>query len=235
MQRASIDLHLAYARAAARRIARRCPSWVSVDDLLAASYLGAVEALTRTESASPSESSHPVGVTHSAKARIVGAILDELRRGDPMPRRVRARVRRAQRVRDRAAPASVDDGDIARALHMPLVRYRRDIAPLLRCEHVAFDERLTDGAGFDPDTEVSNRRLAAALAALAPRDRSLLDQIYREGCSFDEVATGFGLSRVRIGQLHARALRRLRDVLTGGGATINPAATIKSPRAHLSE
>ena len=79
--------HLEIAKRIALRMARRCPDWISRDDLVAAGLLGLTEAAERYDGSR----NEPFLVF--AEKRIRGAVLDELRRGDIMPRRVRQLAR----------------------------------------------------------------------------------------------------------------------------------------------
>src|ERR1044071_6564958 len=76
------------ARRIARRMARRCPEWISRDDLVSAGMVGLIEAADRYDD------SRQEPFISFAEHRIRGAILDELRRGDIMPRRVRQLARK---------------------------------------------------------------------------------------------------------------------------------------------
>src|SRR5436853_1691526 len=83
-----IAQHIDVAHRISAKMARRCPQWVSRDDLAAAALLGLTEAAERYDA------SRQEPFLGFAEKRIRGAVLDELRRGDLMPRRVRARARK---------------------------------------------------------------------------------------------------------------------------------------------
>ena len=85
---ALIASHVEVARRISLRIARRCPDWIAREDLVAAGLLGLTEAAMRYDT-SRGEPFHPF-----AEKRIRGAVLDELRRGDIMPRRARQMARK---------------------------------------------------------------------------------------------------------------------------------------------
>ena len=69
-------------------MARRCPDWIAREDIVAAGMLGLIEAADRYDS------SRQEPFLAFAEHRIRGAVLDELRRGDIMPRRVRQLARK---------------------------------------------------------------------------------------------------------------------------------------------
>jgi len=83
--------HADAARRIALRMARRCPDWISRDDIVSAGMVGLIEAADRYD-----ESRQEPFIAF-AEHRIRGAILDELRRGDIMPRRVRQLAREGRR------------------------------------------------------------------------------------------------------------------------------------------
>jgi len=75
------------ARRISLRMARRCPDWVSREDIVAAGMLGLAEAADRYDE------SRAEPFIAFAEKRIRGAVIDELRRGDVMPRRMRRLAR----------------------------------------------------------------------------------------------------------------------------------------------
>src|SRR3954468_13605902 len=95
-----ISEHAEIARRIALKMARRCPDWVAREDLVSAGMLGLTEAAARYDEwrAEPflafADSRRPEPFLAFAEHRIRGAILDELRRSDLLPRRVRQTARK---------------------------------------------------------------------------------------------------------------------------------------------
>src|SRR5262249_30096001 len=83
-----ISEHVEIARRISLRMARRCPDWIAREDLSAAGLPGPPRAAER------SDASRNEPFLSFAEKRIRGAVLDELRRGDIMPRRVRQLARK---------------------------------------------------------------------------------------------------------------------------------------------
>src|SRR4051794_25954372 len=79
--------HIDMGRRIALRVARRIPDWLSEDDLIAAAMIGLAEAADRYDA------SRGEPFVAFAEKRIRGAVLDELRRGDVLPRRGRNNAR----------------------------------------------------------------------------------------------------------------------------------------------
>src|SRR3954449_664358 len=98
-----ISEHTEVARRIALKMARRCPDWIAREDLVAAGMLGLTEAAERYDD----KRTEPF--LSFAEHRIRGAVLDELRRGDMLPRRVRQLARKIS-----AAIKELEkDGDVA--------------------------------------------------------------------------------------------------------------------------
>ncbi len=210
-----ISEHVEIAKRIALRMARRCPDWISRDDLVAAGMLGLTEAAERYDGSR----NEPFLVF--AEKRIRGAVLDELRRGDIMPRRVRQLARRigatiAELERKLGGPPS--DEDIAAALGVPVENYRKDLAELVHVTVGALettdDALLPTGAEDSPERQTAHleamRRIRAALTQLEQRDILILTLYYNEELTYTEIASVLRVTTSRVCQLHARGIARLR-------------------------
>jgi RNA polymerase sigma factor for flagellar operon FliA len=198
----------------ARRVAARSGHAVSPDDLWSAGALGLLDAARRFDP------TRDVRFETFAEHRIRGAMIDELRRMDHLPRRLRAQVERVADVRLRlhqqlgrdpspdevasAAGIEPDDVDGLAALSQPLVPVRADLPDPSR----APDERLASA-------EMA-QELAEAVAALPDRLQSLLALHYQEGLTYREIAQVLGVSQPRVCQLHAEAVQQLRRLMSRG-------------------
>lgn len=216
--------HVDMARRIALRIARRTPDWMDPDDLVSAAMLGLAEAADRYDL------SRAEPFAGFAEKRIRGAVLDELRRGDPLPRRVRStarRVARAIRELEQKLGRSPEDEEVAAALDVSVETYRKELEGLT---HVALielpsgdrDDTLAPAAGAcgddtSPAAEAERRQMVAKVRAafdhLEPRDATLLSLYYVEELTYGEIGKVLGVSESRVCQLHSRALLRLRAVL----------------------
>jgi RNA polymerase sigma factor for flagellar operon FliA len=210
--------HVDVARRIARKVARRCPAWMSQDDLVAAGMLGLAEAADRFDGSR----GEPFLVF--ATKRIRGAVLDELRRGDIMPRRVRRMARKVGEVRaslEREQGKTPEDQAMATALGVTLQVYRNDLASLSEVKVSSLDdgEHAPPAAPADQSpAEQAERselmaRIKGALVRLEQRDAMILSLLYADELSSVEVGQVLGVSTSRVCQLHARALARLREEL----------------------
>jgi RNA polymerase sigma factor for flagellar operon FliA len=211
--------HLEMARRIALRVARRVPEWLSQDDLISAATIGLLEAAERYD-----ESRGEPFIAFAEK-RIRGAVLDELRRGDVMPRRVRASARKVGgviRELEQELSRSPTDEEIATRLGVSLEVYHEDLEMLTHVAFVDLTEQVGQRDGEAPDAagEVERKQLCAhlrvGLGRLPERDALVLSLYYVDELSYAHIGSLLGVSESRVCQLHARALSRLRVELDLG-------------------
>ncbi|HKA86166.1 MAG TPA: RNA polymerase sigma factor FliA [Haliangiales bacterium] len=205
--------HVDVARRIALRVARRTPDWVSQDDLIAAAMLGLAEAADRYDS------TRGEPFIAFAQTRIRGAVLDELRRGDIMPRRVRQTARKVGKaVRDleQKLGRRPEDEEVAGALDVPVEQYREELERLTHVAVVELDRHAEhmSAEGATADTQLERAQLIAkvkqGLSRLQERDAQVLSLYHVEELSYSEIGKLLGVSESRVCQLHARALARLK-------------------------
>jgi RNA polymerase sigma factor for flagellar operon FliA len=210
--------HMEIARRISLRMARRCPDWIAPDDLVAAGMLGLTEAAARYDE------TRTEPFLSFAEKRIRGAVLDELRRGDIMPRRARAMARKIGQTiqaleKELAAPPS--DEQIAARLGVSLETYLEDLEGLIHLTVGALDPSDEPAATDDgsPETEAHRRhalsRIRPALEKLERRDLLVLNLYYKEELTYGEIAQVLGVTGSRVCQIHGRAIARLRAELMG--------------------
>lgn len=210
-----ISEHVEIARRISLRMARRCPAWIAREDLVAAAMLGLTEAAARYDS------SRNEPFLSFAEKRIRGAVLDELRRGDIMPRRVRQLARKIGRTiadLEKTLGATPPDEAVAAALGVTVEDYRANLEQLVHVTVGALDEG--DHASelmtreFSPEDGAIRgealRKVREALPRLDARDLVLLGLYYNEELTYQEVGEVLGVTTSRVCQLHGRAIARLR-------------------------
>ena len=205
--------HAPIARRIALRMARRLPDPVLVDDVVAAAYLGLTQAAERYDA----KRGEPF--LGFAEQRIRGAVYDELRRADILPRRQRQKAKRVQdamRRLEQKLGRAADDQEVATDLGVSVSEYRRDLEQLTHVAVVEFQEHPASTAD-SPVTLTERRDLLAkvmkALHLLPTRDAQLLSLYYIEELTYAELGEIFSISVGRVSQLHARAITRLRTKL----------------------
>jgi RNA polymerase sigma factor for flagellar operon FliA len=122
-----------------RRMARRLPSYVQCEDLYGVGALGLMDAVEKYDAAK--------GTSFGSYAayRIRGAILDELRHRDPMPRVLRSKYkmseRKIERLRQSLGREPVEE-EVAEALEVPLDRYQDFRIQVERATTVSYNDAL---------------------------------------------------------------------------------------------
>ncbi|MGH3809098.1 MAG: FliA/WhiG family RNA polymerase sigma factor, partial [Pseudonocardiaceae bacterium] len=168
-----------------------------------------------------------------AMQRIRGAILDELRAQDWVPRTVRSRAREVERALERLETRlqrSATDAVVAAELGITVPELRDLYAQLQLTSVIALDELIAVGRGGtsiaetlpdetaeEPqallDSVESRRLLAQAVSQLTDRDRVVVSLYYFENLTLAEIGRVLGVTESRVCQLHTRAVFRLRSKL----------------------
>jgi RNA polymerase sigma factor for flagellar operon FliA len=219
-----IEKHLVLVKYAAARIAGRLPSHFRMDDLYSAGLMGFLAAV---EDYDPERN---VEFGAYAGPRIRGAILDELRRLDCVPRRVRRLAREAahavgilyQRLgrhpldEEIAAEMGVDVGVYLRLLTEGVTLLSLDEAAPGEDSGAPVDS-IEDTAVPDPlaALEATERRAVVArlLDRLPERERQAMELYYYEELTMQEVGAVLGITESRVSQIHSSAILRLQTAL----------------------
>lgn len=211
---ALLERHEPLISRAARRMVLRTGLQSAYDDLWSAGALGLLEAARRFDN------SKGIAFETFAEHRVRGAMLDELRRMDHLPRRLRARTDDVQKAKHKLATdlgreATVEE--IAAELKLDLEE-TSDLTALLEpplpLEHALAS--LTTGESTDEQmlrTEAC-RALTFAIEKLPERLKMVLSLHYVEDLTYREIARLLQVSEPRICQLHAEALKQLRAIMT---------------------
>lgn len=220
-----IERHLVLVKYVAARVAGRLPSHLTLDDLYSAGLLGFLGAV---EDYDPEQ-----GVEFSlyATPRIRGAIFDELRRLDWVPRAVRKRVREAERAIDtlwRRLGRQPTDEEIAAELRIGLPAYHRLLGQGVTV--ISLDapsgtedgrsgawETLEDAGSPNPFAVLAAKERRAILGrivdALPEQERRVMALYYYEDLTMRQVGAVLGVTESRVSQLHSSAILRLRAAL----------------------
>lgn len=196
----------------------RLPASIELDDLIQAGMVGLLEALGRFDAAQ--------GATFAtfASQRIRGAMMDELRTRDWLPRSVRRSARAvddAVRRLEQRFGRPPEEGEVARELEMPLNEYQQLLNDTNSGQLLPFEELVADGgepAGEDAGNRLFDQLLDAqqrqtlieAIEALPEREKLLMALYYQEEMNLKEVGVVLGVTESRVSQLHSQAVSRLR-------------------------
>lgn len=164
--------------------------------------------------------------------RIKGAILDELRALDWVPRSVRSRARRIETAiaeLEHRLQRSPTEEEMSAQLEMPIDELRDALAEIGRSGIAALDEfvssdsstsmgeMLADPRGISPEhafqSEETRRGLVDAINRLPPRERLVVTLYYYEGMTLAEIGEVLGVTESRVCQIHAKTMMSLRNRL----------------------
>lgn len=205
--------HVELARGIARSVGRQRVFGVSMEELEGAALLGLAEAAQRYDATlCPSFDSYAV-------ARVRGAVLDELRRLDTRPRRVRQSHCKTKAVRDRLRTQSGQDptaDELAAEMGESRDKVQADLAatglyfvPLKEDCHA----RETDDMVAAIDSRREQARLHDAMATLDERSSEIVRQFFFAGAKLRDIGESMGVTESRVCQLKARALRSIGEAL----------------------
>jgi RNA polymerase sigma factor for flagellar operon FliA len=233
---------LPFVEALARRMAATMPHSIDVGDLVQDGVIGLIDAAHRFDEA------RGIKFETFAERRIRGAMIDALRR-DAWPRGVR-RVRREleaareQLRRELGYEPSLADlaarvGSDEKRLGRTIVRINtiESTSPLATGDNI--DEACLPPALVPSEPDQPDRafeksevreRVRTAIAGLPPRERKVIALYYYGEVTMKQIGAEIGVNESRVSQLHARAIRRLRQALS---PDMLPADAIKTIRSAV--
>jgi len=198
----------------ARRLVWRTGMQSAYDDLWSAGALALLEAGRRYDPA------RGASFATFAEHRVRGAMIDELRSMDHLPRRLRNRtddMAKAKRKLEEVLGREATVDEIAKELELDIDEVA-GIALLME-PHLPLDSvlhRMTSEDDSDASLERAEtvRRLTRAIETLPERLRMVLALHYDEDLTYREIAKLLQVSEPRVCQLHADALKKLREEMS---------------------
>jgi RNA polymerase sigma factor for flagellar operon FliA len=218
----------------AGRLGSGLPAHVDESDLVSYGLLGLISAIERYDP------ERDIKFETYAMARIKGAIIDELRALDWVPRSVRSRAREIERaiteLESRYGRAPTDE-EIAQKIGITTEELEESLTDISRSSIAALDE-LWSGSGegdqvslLDTIEDTSGPRpaealdetelreaLADAIARLPEREKLVVTLYYYEELTLREIGEVLGVTESRVSQLHTKAVLRLKARLAGATA-----------------
>lgn len=210
----------------AGRIGMRLPNSVDQADLVSYGTFGLIDALEKYEL------SRDVRFESYASSRIRGAILDELRAMDWVPRSVRAKSRSIERActeLEAELHRSPSRAEVAERVGMTEIKLDDTLAQVAVGSLAALDEvltsedrtggqslrdRLGDDRSADPLAEIealeTSHLLARAIESLGERERLVVVLYYFQRRTLAEIGRLLGVTESRVSQMHTAAVGRLR-------------------------
>jgi RNA polymerase sigma factor for flagellar operon FliA len=210
-----------YIEKVARRLARRLPAHVEIDDLISSGVIGLMEAAERFD---PSRVDR---FEAFAEFRIRGAMLDDLRSRDTLSRDMRRlsnELRDATRRLEAQLGRTPDQEEIAKRLGVGVDELYARQQKLSGSSVVGIDdagpdllERTGDQTAIDPFEQASKHemteRLMSGIGHLPEKMQQVLSLYYCDNLNLKEIGAVLGVTESRVCQIHGEATRRLRDTL----------------------
>ena len=215
----------------AGRLGATLPSHVDEQDLVSYGLLGLIGAIERFDP------DREIKFETYAIARIKGAIIDELRSLDWVPRSVRTRAREIERAigeLERTLMRAPTDEEIADKVGITGEELEESLTEISRTSIAALDELWSPSGSGDqialidtiedqngPNPEVSleqtelKEALGEAISRLPEREKLVVTLYYYEELTLREIGEVLGVTESRVSQLHTKAVLRLKARLSG--------------------
>ena len=221
---AAIDQYGPMVRRVATQLIAKLPANVELDDLIQAGMIGLLDAMSRYQADQGAQ------FETFAMQRVRGAMLDQLREADWLPRSVRRNQRTIERAihkaeqRVRRAPS---ERDVATELGISVEAYQQLLGDSRGAQLMYLDELGNDDSeeGFldrhqvadnsaDPSEMLRDMRfrkaLIVAISDLPDREKSVMGMYYEQDMNLKEIAAVLDVTESRICQLHSQSIARLR-------------------------
>jgi RNA polymerase sigma factor for flagellar operon FliA len=231
-----VTASLPFVEQLARRVAATMPHSIDIGDLVQDGVIGLIDAAHRFDEA------RGIKFETFAERRIRGAMIDALRK-DAWPRGVRRQRRELEAAREELrrelghepslADLAAKIGSDEKRLGRTIVRINaiESTSPLANNENLdesTLPTALIPSEPEQPDEayerQETKERVCAAIASLPPREQKVISLYYYGEATMKQIGAEIGVNESRVSQLHARAIRRLRDAL----GTMMPAAEAAS-------
>jgi RNA polymerase sigma factor for flagellar operon FliA len=221
-----IERYLPLVRYNAERVWAKLPEGVDLNDLISAGVFGLMDAIDAFDLG------RGVKFETYCVPRIRGAMLDELRTMDWVPRLVRSKASKLESARKEAEaefgrPPS--DTEMAHRLHIPLPEYEKLKSEASAVNLVSLNKKwyetdsykdvrevdiLEDSKGEDPTRGIQKRDLMKLVTkGLNRNERLIIILYYYEELTMKEIGNTLGLSESRVSQMHSSIVARLKDQL----------------------
>jgi RNA polymerase sigma factor FliA len=215
-------------RFVAQRIAARLPSNIDIDDLISAGVIGLMDAIEKYD---PSRDNK---FKTYAEFRIRGAILDELRSQDWVPRSVRDKAKKIEKTYaelEQKLGRAVSDEELSGALGIQLEEYYDMVSNVKAVTLLSIDElsgpnqqdrkslleSLENVSSKNPFTQLKSKGVRDLLVKhideLPEKQKLVLSLYYYEDLNLKEIGKILEVTESRVSQLHTQAVEKLRSKL----------------------
>ena len=224
-----IQNYLYLVKYVAGKMAMSVPPSVEIDDLVSAGVVGLMDAIEKYDPGRDTK------FETYAVSRIRGAIVDDLRSLDWVPRSVRRKARmleEAYAYLENELGRAATDAEIANRLAISLGDLRTMVEEIVSAGLLSLDDfvgsqdgektsRIIDLVcakdGVSPSTNIEREQMrdivAEAVMNIPDKERTVVALYYYEDMTLKEIGRTLGVSESRVSQIHTKAMLRLRGRL----------------------
>ncbi len=223
-----VHKYLPLVKYAASKVAKSMPSTIDFEDLISNGYIGLLDAIDKYD---PEKE---VQFKTYATTRIQGAIFDELRRQDWIPRSQRQKAKELERAITEVEfqkGRSATDEEIAEYMGISVEELQdllneiswTTLVPLVDSsskeeEGYMIAENIPSPESLNPDfiaeREAIKQQIIEAIKKLPDKEKKVIVLYYYEDLTLKEIGEILGVTESRVSQLHTKAIMRLRGRLS---------------------
>jgi RNA polymerase sigma factor for flagellar operon FliA len=219
-----IERHYPLVRYIAERLLQTLPKSIELDDLISAGLFGLMDAIRGFDAG------RGIKFKTYCSTRVRGAILDQLRSQDWVPRLVRLKAGRIDRALSKLTAEygrEPTHAELAKALEMDHEELVMEIQESRAKTMFSLSEKwedddgsvekveiLEDRTAIDPVGELNRRDLMLFLTrSLTHKERFIIEQYYNYGHTMREIGEMLALTESRVCQIHSNVMSRLKGLL----------------------
>jgi len=219
-----IERHYPLVRYIAERLLQTLPKSIELDDLVSAGLFGLMDAIRGFDA------NRGIKFKTYCSTRIRGAILDQLRSQDWVPRLVRLKASRIERALQKltaeygrepthaelARTLEMDHSDLVKEIQDSRAKTMFSLSEKWEDDEGSVEkvEVLEDKTAIDPVNELNRRDLMGFITrALTHKERFIIEQYYQYGHTMREIGEMLALTESRVCQIHSNVMGRLKGLL----------------------